>query len=187
MLTPKSYRDRILPLEPGGKNRAMFSSIAEMRAAQNFINDCQKNQIPHTYPRQPHWTHEGSFCHILAREKVAHEPRKQTEARLERGAIACFSKHMGNLEVENADRWVSRRKNRGTKRKYESDYEEESEEEEIKAPASKKKSKRPAKPARTVSEVDEVDSDEESDDDVVTEDDDDEYQPEPTRGRKNKW
>jgi len=178
--------DRVLRLEPGGKNRMMFSSIAETRICQDFINACQKNQIPHTYSRQPHWRHEGSLCHMLAREKIAHEPKKVGEARIERGARACFSKHLGNLEIENADRWVSRRTNRGNKRKYESNDEEDDDEEEITASPSKKKSKRPAKPTRAVSEVYEVGPDEESDN-VVVEDDDDEYQPEPTRGRKDRW
>lgn len=132
--------------------------------------------------------HGASLCHTLAREKVTHKLAKQSEAQLERGAKACFSIHSGTLEVENADRRVSRRKNRGIKRKYHGEYEEESEAEVLKAPAPMKKAKRPAKPVRAVSEVYELDSDEESDD-CAMEDDDEEYvpEPEPIKGRKNRW
>lgn len=163
---------------------ATSSASQELQASRNRSG----RSIPARKRADTAPAHRGSLCHMLAREKVIHEPAKQSEAQLERGAKACSSKHTANLEIENADRGAFRRTNRGTKRKHESKYEEGSEDEELKAPAPKKKAKRPAKPVRAVSEVYELDSDEESDD-LAMEDNDDEYvpEPEPIRGRKSRW
>ena len=50
---------------------------------------------------------------MLAVRKVANEPMKQKITRAERGARASWETHLGDLEVENRERWHSRRANRG--------------------------------------------------------------------------
>ena len=91
----------------------MFSSIDELRVCQQFIQACENDEVPRSYSRQPHWKHVGSLCHMLAVRKVANEPMNRKITRAERGARASWDTHLGDLEVENRERWHSRRANRG--------------------------------------------------------------------------
>ena len=179
--------DRTLRKEPGGRNRMLFSSDEELELAQQFIEACEKNDVPHIYPRfdDPNRRHEGSLVHMLAIKKVENESQRIRKARVERGARASFEKHLGNLEVETAERHKSRRPASATKRKHQSDDEEEQEETDVGAP-SKKRSKRTAKPTRGSSDLfcsEDSDSDEDVQGDVGMEGfgGDDEYKPRATR------
>ena len=146
----------------------MFSSTGELRVCQQFIQACENDEVPSSYSRQPHWKHVGSLCHMLAVRKVANEPMKQKITRVERGARASWETHLGDLEIENRERWHSRRANRGPDLKR-------------KLGLGSPSPKRPRYKSTRAVRVPRSDSDE---DEAVMEDSEDDYQPRSSRSRR---
>ena len=148
--------DRELPKEPAGRNRMLFSTEEETEIAQQFISACKHNRVLASYPRDG--THEGSLTHMLALKKVELEPKRISEARKERNARSTFEFHLGDLELENAERaksrrpeWQTRRKplpGQGSKRKR--DDADDEEEDVVTEPVRKSTKKAPTPPSKGV-------------------------------------
>ncbi|KAL8823329.1 MAG: hypothetical protein Q9191_005956 [Dirinaria sp. TL-2023a] len=192
--------DRELPKEPAGRNRMLFSTEEEKEIAQEFISACQHDKVPASYPRDG--THHGSLTHMLALKKVELEPKRISEARKERNARSTFEVHLGDLELENAERAKSRRPEWQTRRKplnspssasapKRKRVETDDEEEEVvaqpvrksakKAPTTKKGGRKTAVPKSRKRQV--VESSEDSSEESLEQgSEDEEYRP-PTRSR----
>ncbi|MCJ1485896.1 hypothetical protein MMC06_006071 [Schaereria dolodes] len=106
--------DRSLPHEPGSRNRMLMATPEELQATQEFIRRCEERQgqPPEGYPpfNMTNRPHEGTLTHQLSVIKTENQPRAIQTAREKRGEKnSVLSKHLGNLELETAERAVTRK------------------------------------------------------------------------------
>ena len=103
--------NRILPLEPFGKNLMALESVQEYIHAQKFIDSCQKDGPS---PGYPHYLtsgrpYEGTLLHKMTSEKEAARWKLQQKQPQETGQSAAdFTKYHGNLERETQMRTKTR-------------------------------------------------------------------------------
>lgn len=95
--------NRILPLEPYGKNYMALESVQEFREAQAFITTCRTNGPPSNYPHYQTTgrPHEGTLLHRMTSKKEAARRLSQQKQREKKGhRIDGLARRSGNLELE---------------------------------------------------------------------------------------
>ncbi|KAL8838998.1 MAG: hypothetical protein Q9170_001928 [Blastenia crenularia] len=134
-----SPENRKLPLEPGKRNRMLFSPESSIHVASNFICACETGTLM-GYPTGAR-PHKGTLTWRLMSNKVEEErPSFRRQHQIRGNAKGSqLTLHLGDLEVEARFRDKTRRSKYQEKRKRESDEESE---EELEPRAKRKYTKR---------------------------------------------
>lgn len=104
--------DRVLPLEPHGKNLMLLETCQESTHIQKFIDSCRKGGPPHDYPhyQASERSFEGTLLHRITSEKEAANWVLQQKLTPKEKRAYNNAKNSVNLELETRIRERSQMK-----------------------------------------------------------------------------